>query len=367
MKFVVSILAVIALCTCAYAQDGQVFARQGDALEISALERSVPRTVKESFEIRRDISFDDGLKTLAKRFLDEIGGVFRIGLKSAAAIVAIGALCAVAASVNSAGGGAQRMGFITAAGALGICAACTGSVSTIVSMGKDAVEEINIFSHTLLPSLSAAAAASGAPLSASAKYMACALFGDVFVTVVGNLFFPMVYAYIALSTVDAAIEASPLGKIAALLKWLISWALKLSLTAFVTYLSISGLLASAGDSVAAKGARLAIGSVVPVVGGVIADAAETVIAGAAVMKNAIGIFGMLTVLSICLTPFITIGVNYFVFKAAAAVISPMVDARLGRLVDNIGAGFGLVLGMCASCALVMFVSVFSTMHITGAV
>jgi len=367
MKLIISCFIILTfLFSGANAQESELFSRQHDALNLDRLENSVPASVKERIELDENISIDEGLAALVKRLRNEFEGVFQRGIKSAASVLAIAALCSMILAMYSAGNIGGLSNYIMVAGALAVTASCTGSLNSIIGMGQQAIEEIDMFSKVLLPSLSAAAAATGAPLAAATKYTATVFFANLIITVVKYLFFPMVYAYIAIVTADAALENSALGKISDFIKWIVSNGLKLTLTIFVAYLSVTGILASAGDSIGAKTAKFALSGAVPVVGTVIADAAETVIAGAVVIKNAIGVFGMLTILSICITPFLTLTVNYFLFKLSATVIAPMVENRFTRLVENIGNSFGIVLGMTASCALLMFLSVISSMHIIGA-
>ncbi len=368
MKFVLAVVAfTIFFSASSYAADDSFFDRQYDALNIRALEESVPESAQDGFSVEENLSLDGGLKKLKGRLFGEFENVFRRGLKSAAAILVIAALCGIVIPLYASGQNGRLPEFVVTAGALAITAACTGSFNTIIGMGQTAVEEINAFSKTLLPSLCAAATAAGTPLAATARYTATVFFADLLVSAVKNLFFPLVYAYIIVACADAAIENSALGKISDFIKWLVSSGLKIALTAFVAYLSVSGILAGAGDGIGVKTAKFAISGAVPVVGGIIADAAGTVIAGATIMKNAIGVFGMLTILSICLTPFLTLGVNYFLFKLSATVIAPMTESRLTHLVERIGGSFGIVLGMSASCALLMFLSILSSMYAVGVI
>lgn len=365
-KFILCAVAfLIALSPMACAVENDIFDAQYQALELNKLERSASSHAVE--KIDENISFQNGLNTLWKRFAGEFTGIFRRGLKSAAGVLLIAVLCAVVMTVHSSKSTASIPDYIIVAGVLAITCACAGNLHTMIGMGKSSIEEVNSFSKALLPSLSAAVAASGIPLSATAGYTATVVFADVLINVVANLLFPLVYAYIAVSAADAAVGNGTLARIADFIKWIASTALKVLLTVFVTYLSISGLLASTTDMLGTKTAKVAVSGAIPVVGGVIADATETVIAGAMVMKNAIGVFGMLTILSVCLTPFITLGVNFFVFKASAAICAPMVDGRLAKLVDNISTAFGIVLGMSASCALLMFLSILNSMYAVGAV
>ena len=107
---------------------------------------------------------------------------------------------------------------------------------------------------------------------------------------------------------------------------------------------------------------LAIG-IGAVVGGILSDAAETVLVGASVLRNTVGVFGMLTVLGICLVPFLQLGIHYLAYKLTAALTGTVSAGRVTGLIDSIGGAFGLVLGMTGACALLMLVSIVSAISV----
>ena len=109
-----------------------------------------------------------------------------------------------------------------------------------------------------------------------------------------------------------------------------------------------------------KAAKFAVSGIVPVVGSILSDAAETVLAGAGLFeKNSVGVFGMLAVLSMCVIPFLQLGVHYLAYKLTAALSRHGGGGRVAGLIDNIGGAFGLVLGMTGACALLLLVSMIS--------
>ena len=341
-----------------------LFQKQGQALDIGRLENAAPQD-SESAEITEDLSFEEGLKTLLSRFGNEFRSVFRRSLSCIGVILAISVLAAVMNNFCDAGSD-KIPRYIGVVSALAVTAAASGSISSLIGMGVQAIESMNTFSKALLPTLTAAVAASGSPLGATARYSATVLFSDIALTIISTVLIPLTYTYIAAATANAAIPGASIGKIADFLQWIVSGALKIILMIFVTYITVTGLVASTTDVAGAKTARVAISGAVPIVGGILSEAAETVLAGAKIMKNAIGIFGMLTILSICLTPFLVLAVNYFTFKAAAAITTPLCEARIGELVDRIGGSFGVVLGMTAACAFLLFMSILSCMFAVGA-
>ena len=78
---------------------------------------------------------------------------------------------------------------------------------------------------------------------------------------------------------------------------------------------------------ALKTAKLAVSGAVPVVGGVISDATETMLSGAALLRGSIGIFGMLCVAAIWLCAVRSSGSKLFVLQGGG---SRALAAVLGR-------------------------------------
>ena len=128
---------------------------------------------------------------------------------------------------------------------------------------------------------------------------------------------------------------------------------------FTLYLSVVRVIAGNVDGTAAKMTKTAIAGMIPVVGGVIAEATETILAGAGLLRNSIGIFGMLAVLGICAYPFLQLGIQYVLYKLTACCSMFVGQAGLYKLIQGLGGAFGLVLGMTGSSALLLLISVFS--------
>ncbi|MBQ8004399.1 MAG: stage III sporulation protein AE, partial [Oscillospiraceae bacterium] len=88
---------------------------------------------------------------------------------------------------------------------------------------------------------------------------------------------------------------------------------------------------------------------------------------AAVIKNTVGVFGMLVVLSACAVPFCSLAGNYILFKVCAVCVSPMIGGSVSELCDRLGLSFGLVLAMAASCVIVIFITIVAAMNSVGVV
>ena len=151
-----------------------------------------------------------------------------------------------------------------------------------------------------------------------------------------------------------------LKKIGAGISRAVTWALTAAMVAFTGFLTLTGAAAGAADAMTVQMTRSVISAAVPVVGSIISEATGTVLAGAGVLKGAIGIFGMLAVLSICLTPFLQMAVQYLLYKLAAFLAGTITEGPLAGLIDALGTAFGLMLGMTGSCALLLLISITSS-------
>jgi len=218
-----------------------------------------------------------------------------------------------------------------------------------------------VFTESLLPALAAAVTASGRGLGASSMYMAAVLFCDLFITVTDRVITPLVYMFIAATAAESAVGNGMAGRIAALFKWAAVTLLKTVLLCFTAYLSISSIVGGSADAVAIKAAKVTLSSVVPVVGSIISDASETVLLSASILKNGIGVFGMLCVLAVCAMPFLNLGVHYLAYKVCGAFSAAIGGGTETKLIDAIGSALGIILAMTAVCALMLLVSCVAAM------
>ena len=77
-------------------------------------------------------------------------------------------------------------------------------------------------------------------------------------------------------------------------------------------------------------------------------------------------FGMLTILSICLIPLLQLSVHYLAYKLTAALAAAGGDGPVCALVDRLGSAFGLVLGMTGACCLVLLIALVSGVSMVAA-
>lgn len=335
-----------------------------ETLDLSPLEDAAGEYAPE-VDLELGVDWDKGLSDLLDTGTGQVFGVVKRAVKSGVLLLVIVLLCTLAeGSAALSGGGFPAANMV---GMMAVCAVAVSDVHSLMGLGREAISRMAGFADLLLPTLAAAAAAGGTPASAAARQMATVLFSDLLIQLISRVLIPLTYLYIAACAAHAAIGNGGLKRIAKTLKGIITGCLTTVLLVFVGYLSVSGVIAGAADAVSVKTAKLAISGMVPVVGGVLSDAAETVLASAAILRNTIGVFGALTILGICLAPFLQMGVHYLVYKLAAMLAGTISEGKTAELIDHIGGAFAMELGMVASCGMLLLFGVISCLNAAGAV
>lgn len=245
--------------------------------------------------------------------------------------------------------------YINIATVLSISSIVLLDVRSVLNLCAIAINEIDILSKGLMPAMVTATAIAGAPTTATVNYATSMFVFDLIITLISRFLFDFTYVYIAIVTVNAAIENDILIKLADFIKWATIGTLKIIITLFITYISITGVVAGSADAFAIKTTKFVVSGVVPVVGSIISDASETILVGANIIKNSVGIFGIFAVISICLVPIIYIILNFLMFKITAVIVSPISTKQITGLLDGISSSFNMALAMISSSAAIIFI------------
>lgn len=355
MMRTVGLLLLLAFLLC-----GQ--ARAEEAVLPPELERASPRAA-DLMEESASGSFGlaEGASVLLEEALQNVKGYISAGIRSLAAIMAGVILLGLMEHL----GGTHAARHTNLVGALYITAVSAGDLNTLIGLGRDTVEQVSALSKTLIPALAAATAATGGITSASVRQVTTVFFTDILLTVMDRFLIPLLYLYIASAAANAVLDHGALESIASMIKKIIGWVLTVLLALFTGYLSISGAVAGAVDAQTVRIAKSAVSTVVPVVGGILSEAAESVLAGAEMMRSTIGVFGTLAVLSLCLLPFLRLGAQYLLYQLAVLTAQAAGPKKLAKMLHMLADAFALILAMTGASALLLIISLVSTLTVVA--
>ena len=330
-----------------------------------AMPDSAKELLEDTDKVENFTSLGDGLSGLWERTCKLLAVTVQDSLGGVVLIMSAILLCSLAEDCFGAAGGGRMLDLVPLVGTMVILLAVGSNMKSLMGLGEQTIEELDIFSKALLPTLSAAAAAGGCAVSASVRQVATVFFSDLLISLIRSLLLPLVWVFVALSAADAILPAGRLSGIAQGLHKAATWLLSGSLLLFTGYLSLSGAFASSADSLTLRMARSAIGTAIPVVGGIISDAADTILAGAGVLRQSVGIVGTLTILATCILPFLKLGVQYLLLKLSAFFAAAVAPEPLVKLLHALSSAFGLVLGMTGATAAMLLISVASSVKVVS--
>ena len=310
-----------------------------------------PNRVEDLFDSQRD-SFSEGLQYVLSVALKELAPDLGECVRICAAILGTVVILSLLRCYEG-----KSKEIVELSGVVTISCLLLDTTHSMITLGTHTVAELSEYGKMLIPVMTTALAAQGGAGSATALCTATVFFDVALTSVVSAILVPAIYIYLTIAMVNAAVGDSLMKKMGDFIKWLSTWGLKLILYAFTGYISITGVVTGTADQTALKAAKVALGGVVPVVGGILSDASETILIGAAVVKNAIGVYGLLVLLAIVIGPFLKIGVQYLLMKLTAAVCAVFTDKSIIGLLEAFSSAMGLLLAMTGTVCLLLMISV----------
>lgn len=106
-----------------------------------------------------------------------------------------------------------------------------------------------------------------------------------------------------------------------------------------------------------RAAKYITGNFVPVIGKMFADATDTVISASLLVKNAIGLSGVIIILFLCAFPAIKILILALIYNLAAAVMQPLGETPIVTCLQTIGKSMIYVFAALAAVSLMFFLAV----------
>jgi stage III sporulation protein AE len=228
--------------------------------------------------------------------------------------------------------------------------------NTMIGLGRQTVENLSNYGKLLIPVMTTSLAAEGAVTTSGALYGGTTAFSAMLNGAISNCIIPLLYIYLCLSLINSILSDDSLKRLRDLAKGMTVWSMKTIMYIYTAYMTITGVISGTVDASALKATKLAISTAVPIIGGVLSDASETVLLSAGITKNAVGIYGLLVMISLWIGPFIKIGTQYLLLKLAGMVAGLFASKQFVELLTDFTSAMGMVLSMIGVQTLLLIVS-----------
>ncbi|ADG82573.1 stage III sporulation protein AE [Thermincola potens JR] len=228
------------------------------------------------------------------------------------------------------------------------------SFGIALGIGREAISDMVSFMQATLPVLITLLTAMGNLTSAALFHPLTVTVLSSISTLIKNIVFPLIFFSAVLGLTSNISERFQVSKMSGLMKQWSMALMGLFFTVFLGFLSVQGIAGSVADGVALRTAKFATGAFVPVLGKMFADALDAVVGTSLLLKNVVGLVGIIAIFFICIFPALKILSIMLIFRVAAAISQPISDTKLVESLNTMGNSLGLVFAAVSSVGIMFF-------------
>lgn len=235
----------------------------------------------------------------------------------------------------------------------------------IIKLVKDTASDLVGFINLLLPLLLTLMVYTGS-IATSTILQPIILFTINFIgNIIQDMLIPIMLIIVVFAIISKISDRVQIEKISKFLKSSVVWFLGIVLTVFVGIVSLEGTLSSSVDGITAKTAKAAVSSVIPVVGKILGDVVDSVLGCGVILKNAVGIIGVIIIIGICILPIIKIGTLSIIYSLASAIVEPIADGKIVKLLDEMSGVFKILLAILCTLSVLLIIGVTLVIKISN--
>lgn len=217
-----------------------------------------------------------------------------------------------------------------------------GAFAEMQSLTVNTLKSLFQFVTLLLPAYVVTIVFSAGSISALGFYELTFLSVHILQLLFIKMVLPLIQIYVVFLFFNQLTQEDLFSQASEFLKTLLEWILKTTTAILVGLQTIQCLVAPAVDTLKNSTAHRIV-KALPGVGGLMDSAAETIAGSALVIKNAVGVAGMIAVLLICLLPFLKLGLSVLLFRLLCALLQPISEKRMVDCIRSFSDGVMLLM------------------------
>lgn len=353
---------IFSLNTFAASTDEEMINSQKETFGISSFIKNANKYTGEFFEgIDINSMLNSAIKgnidnnTLYKKIINLLGKEVKTGIKSLVSILIIIVIHSILKSISENFQNDNVSKMIYYVQYIAIVTVIMNNFSDVISMVKETATNLVGFMNSLIPILVSLMLYTGSITTSSILEPAILFMINFIGNIIQSFLIPAVLIAATLSIVSKIGEKVQIDKISKTFNSGIIWILGIILTTFVGVISLEGTLSSSIDGITAKTAKAIVSSSIPIVGKILGDAVDTVLGCGIILKNAIGVIGVIIIIGICIMPILKIAILTMSYKILASVSEPIADAKIVKLLEQIGDIFKVLLAILCSISVMVIV------------
>ena len=241
----------------------------------------------------------------------------------------------------------------------------TNTFISILEITREAINTIVEFMNLLIPLLSTLILTTGV-ITTTTMIEPLLIFAVSFIgNFINNVIIPMLLISITLCIISNLSNKIQIDRLSKFFKSSIVWSLGVILTIFSCMLSIEGTLGSSVDGMTGKTAKAVVSNFIPIVGKVLGDTVDSVIGCSNILKNSVGVIGIIIILGIVLLPMIKLIVIFISFHLTSAVCEIVGDEKIVKLISQVSDSYKVLIAILLSVSVMFIIGITLVIKITN--
>jgi len=176
-------------------------------------------------------------------------------------------------------------------------------------------------------------------------------------TLMKDIILPMIFYATVVGIICKISSRIQITKISSIIRQISTAIIGISLTVFIGIISMQGTMTANVDGVTIRTAKFAVDKFVPIVGKFLSDVMETVVGCSMILKNAVGVIGMISLFFICIIPVIKIVSLILIYKFASALVEPITSSKIVDCLNEVSKSLTMLLATVTSVGVMFFIAV----------
>lgn len=369
---VIVMILIVFLSNSSYANDEKTITEQQEEFKIQDFIKNSEKFTGEFFD---DIDINEILNsaikgevdnsTLLKKILNILGKEVTTNIKALVSILAIILIHSILKAITEGLENNNISKLIYYVQYILIVTVIMSNFTEIIKLVQDTTGNLVGFMNMLVPLLITLMMYTGS-ITTSSVVEPIILFMINFIgNIIQSLIIPFVLILTSLVIISKISDKVQINKLSNFFKSSIVWLLGIILTIFVGVVSLEGTLSSSVDGITAKTTKAVVSSAIPVVGKILGDAVDTVLGCGIVLKNAVGLVGIIIVIGICIMPILKLFVLAASYKLLSTVVQPIADEKIISLLEQIGDIFKIFLGILCAISFMLIIGTTLVLKISN--
>lgn len=233
---------------------------------------------------------------------------------------------------------------------------------------SDSLTSMTVFADSILPVMGVLYAADGQVACGTAASGGFALAVSLLENVNAFVLFPVLQVCFAFTLLSGMCPELHLDGLSKTVRSIFTGLLTVIMSLLSLILSVQTVLSRAADTMTLKTVKFAVSNMIPLVGGVLSDAAQTLAGGMGYIRTTVGAFGIAGIVLVVLPPLCSLIWYKIIFGISSAVGAAVGAEKESKFLDGCGeiVNFGIAL-LCASAVLFILVFILFVCTVSHAV